>query len=171
MDVNTVFTVPKDRQEVTIYLDRGVVLRGEIFLDMFSGDLSVHQKVSAFFEGASEFFPIKLTAAGDTEFVNKSNIGVVEVNIPVEQDAEYFSLRLLHRVPVTAILRHGDEISGELMAEVPREKNRLSDCLNTPQRFISVRDGAKIHYINKSAIRKVLHGKHPEGDLQFLSAT
>jgi hypothetical protein len=171
MNVNTVFTIPKDRQEVTIYLDRGIVVRGEIFLDMFAADLSVHQKVSAFFEGRGEFFPLRLTTAGDTEFINKSNVGVVEVAVSAEQDAKYFSFRLVHKIPITAFLLHGDEISGELLAEVPEEKNRLSDCLNMAQRFISVRDGGKIHYINKSVIRKVLHGKDPESTLPFLSVT
>jgi hypothetical protein len=43
------------------------------------------------------------------------------------------------------------------MAEVPREKNRLSDCLNLPHRFLSVKTGGKILYINKKAIQKVVH--------------
>jgi sRNA-binding regulator protein Hfq len=163
----TVLTIPKDRQKVTLYLDRGVFLQGEIFLDMFAGDLSIHQKVSAFFESAAQFFPIQLTDTGDTEFIYKNNVGRVEVKVPVEQDTEYFSIRLMHKIPVTAMLLHGDEISGDLMAEVPEEKNRLSDCLNLPQRFIGMRDGALIHYINKSALRKVIHNIKIGGELQL----
>lgn len=167
MGEHTVFTIPKDRQKVTLYLDRGVILQGEIFLDMFAADLSVHQKVSAFFESPVQFFPIQLAQTGDTEFINKSNVGMAEVNVPVEQDTEYFSIRLMHKIPVTAMLLHGDEINGDLMAEVPEDRNRLSDCLNLPQRFISLREGAMIHYINKNALRKVVHRVQTGQELQL----
>ena len=39
MSVHTVFTVPKDRQDVTIHLDKGVSVTGEIFLESFSQDI------------------------------------------------------------------------------------------------------------------------------------
>jgi hypothetical protein len=43
------------------------------------------------------------------------------------------------------------------MAEVPQEKARLSDCLNMSNRFLSIRTGATMCYINKDALQKVVH--------------
>ena len=159
MTVHTAFTVPKDRQDVTIHLDKDVTLTGEIFLESFAQDLSAHQKVLAFLENDAVFFPIKLSATGNTEFINKQTAGIVEMAVPGESDANYFSFELMQTIPVTAILRHGQTISGELLAEVPKEKARLSDCLNLPHGFLSVKAGDKLFYINKSALQKVVYAK------------
>jgi hypothetical protein len=157
MNGNAAFAVPKDRQRVMVHLDKGVALEGEIFLEFFSHEQSAHQKVTSFLENDSVFFPLKVSATGATEFVNRKNIGIVEVDTAGEPDPEYFSFQILHTIPVTVILRHGDAISGLLMAEVPQDKARLSDCLNLPDRFLSVKTAGKIYYINKTAVQKVLH--------------
>lgn len=163
MSVHTVFTVPKDRQDVTIHLDKGVSVTGEIFLESFSQDLSIHQKLTAFLESDIVFFPVKLSSTGSTEFINKKNVGIIEAGIPDEEDTNFFSFKLMHTIPVTAILRHGDTISGELMAEVPREKARLSDCLNLSHKFLSIKGEGTIFYINKTALQKVVYAeKTPE---------
>ena len=171
MSVDTVFTVPKDRQSVTIHLDKGVMLAGEIFLEYISDDLSVHQKVTAFIENSNSFFPLKVQATADTEFINKENVLSIEVDFPEDPDTAYFAFKLMQTIPVTVIFNHGQTISGALLAEVPQEKARLSDCLNVRQRFLSVRVGGKIFYINKNALQKVLHGEKSEDGLQFITLT
>jgi len=165
MSEKTVFAVPKDRQNVIIHLDKEIALTGVIFLESFSDDLSVHQKVSAFLENNLVFFPLKLQETGTTEFINKKNIGILEIAIPEVIDTDFFSLDLMHTIPVTAVLCHGDTISGELMAEVPQEKTRLSDCLNLPHKFLSVKTSDKIFYINKSALQKVVYADKQETSL------
>jgi len=157
MSVDTVFTVPKDRLSVTIRLDKGIALEGEIFLEPVSDNLSVHQKVIAFLESGNTFFPLKLSAAGNTEFINKRNVWIVDVNIPEGHDADYFLFRPMHSISVTILFSDGKTVSGELMAEVPEEKARLSDCLNLPGRFLSVKLGKKMRYINKEALQKVAY--------------
>jgi hypothetical protein len=157
MSVNTVFTVPKDRQGVTIRLDKGAALEGEIFLESVSDDLSVHQKVTAFLENNNAFFPVKVNSSGNTEFVNKKNVRMVDVDFPEGPDTNYFSFRIMRAISVTALFSDGEAVSGELMAEVPEEKARLSDCLNLPDKFLSVKAGGKMRYINKEALQKVVH--------------
>lgn len=156
MSVDTVFTVPKDRLSVTVRLDKGVALEGEIFLEPVSGNLSVHQKVAAFLESGNAFFPLKLSA-GNTEFINKKNVWIVDVNIPDGHDADYFLFRPMHAISVTLLFSDGKIVSGELLAEVPEEKARLSDCLNLPGSFLCVRLAGKMRYINKETLQKVTY--------------
>jgi hypothetical protein len=157
MSGNAIFAVPKDRQAVTIRLDKGIKLEGEIFLEYMVSGLSTHQKVTAFLENENLFFPIKLIASGVTEFVNKKTVQTVVVGFPGESETGYFSHLLMHSIRVTARFCDGTMVSGDLMAEVPQEKARLSDCLNMSNRFLSVKTGATMCYINKEALQKVVH--------------
>jgi hypothetical protein len=157
MSGNAAFAVPKDRQEVTVHLDRGVALEGEVFLEYMAADLSVHQKLTLFLENDNMFFPIKVGATGGAEFVNKNNVWTVDVVIPDDPEINFFSHLLMHSIPVIAHFADGARISGDLMAEVPKEKARLSDCLNMPNKFLSVKTDGKMRYINKQALQKVIH--------------
>ena len=47
-------------------------------------------------------------------------------------------------IPVNAQFGDGDTVNGELVAEVPAEKARLSDCLNLQNKFLSVKIVDKI---------------------------
>ena len=157
MSDTTAFQVPKDRQAVIVRLSPGVVVEGEIFMEAFSENLSIHQKISAFIEDTNSFFPIKVIPGGDTEFINKNTIQLVEVSVPDDPETSYFAHLLMQTIPVTAYFRDGDTVSGELMAEVPQEKARLSDCLNLREKFLKVKSGNKMCYINKKTLQKVVH--------------
>lgn len=163
MSANAVFTVPKDRQVVTVRMDNGVTLEGEIFLENFADNLSAHQKVTALLESSNAFFPIRINSTGKTEFLSKKSVRVVEVLFPEDPDNSYFSYRLMRTIPVTALFSDTDSISGELMAEVPAEKARLSDCLNLPDKFLSVKSGEKMCYLNKEkeTLQKVVYLDKP----------
>jgi hypothetical protein len=157
MTGNTAFAVPKDRQEVTVRLGNGMTVEGVIFLEAVSDFLSSHQKITTFLENDNTFFPLKLDTTGNTEFINKKNVWTVEVGIPEDPETGYFSQLPMHAISVTAHFRDGTAVSGELMAEVPQEKARLSDCLNISNKFLSVKTDGKMCYINKDALRTVVH--------------
>lgn len=153
----TVFIVPTDRQSVTVRLSTGVMLEGEIFMESLSEGLSMHQKLSAFIENNNTFFPIKVTPGGNTQFINKTKIQLVEVSLPGDPETSYFAHLPMQNIPVTVYFNNGNSVSGELMAEVPQEKARLSDCLNLTEKFLKVKSGKKMCYINKEALQKVVH--------------
>jgi hypothetical protein len=157
MSENTAFAVPKDRQVVTIRLSQSMVLEGEIFLELISEGLSIHQKVTAFLENNNAFFPVKMIPGGGTEFICKKNVQTVVVDFPADPETGYFARLPMHTIPVTAHFRDRNTLSGELIAEVPQEKARLSDCLNLPNIFLSVKTDGKMCYINKDALQKVSH--------------
>ena len=77
---------------------------------------------------------------------------MVEVHYPEEEE----SFSLMHVELVTVIFRDGTQVSGDLMADVPQERKRLSDSLNLTGRYLCTRAYGKVCYINKKAVLKVI---------------
>ncbi len=157
MSDDTMFAVPKDRQAVTVRLDKGGLLEGEIFLEPVPGSLSLHHKVTAFLENNDLFFPIRLTVSGTTEFINKKRVRFIEIDFPGGPAEDYFSVQTMQSFPVIALCTDGSGVTGELLAEAPQEKARLSDCLNLPNTFLCMKTDEKMRYINKEALQKVVY--------------
>jgi hypothetical protein len=149
--------VPKDRQGVTVRLLGGGAIEGTIFLEYAPAGLTLLQKVNAFLEESNAFFPLRLSESGTTEFINKKNVGVIELAYTADEEKDSLALSLMYSVEVTAIFVNDNAISGALLAEVPLERARLSDCLNLPQQFLSIKVDGKICYINKNALQKVMY--------------
>jgi len=148
------FAVPKEKQRVTVHLTGGEEKTGNIFLEFFPDVQTLHQKISAFLEDAARFFPLAADGAGP-EFISKGSIRMLAVDSP--DDAPAFNL--MHIEDITATFTDGTTLSGEFLAEVPKEKARLSDCLNLHETFLSVKKENRIYYVNKSAIQKVVYTK------------
>ena len=157
MSNQAALAIPKDRQDVTVHLSGGGVLKGTIFLEYSQAELTLLQKVTAFLEAKNTFFPLRLNEGGATEFINKKNIRSVELAYSPDAEKDSLALSLMYSVEVTAIFVDDTEISGMLLAEVPLERARLSDCLNLPQQFLSIKVDGKVHYISKNALQKVVH--------------
>lgn len=149
------FAVPKEKQLVTVYLLGGDTLEGNIFLEFYPEARTLHQKMLAFFEDDKDFFP--LSSHGTPDFINKHAARMVEVHYP-EDEEETFTL--MHVELVTVVFRDGAQVSGDLMADVPQERRRLSDCLNLTGRYICTKAYGKICYINKEAVLKVISASH-----------
>jgi len=144
------FTVPKEKQLVTVYLLGGDTIEGNIFLEYNPGARTLHQKMMAFLESRTDFFP--LSSGRTPEFISKSAIRMVEVHKPEEEEA----FNIMHVELVTVIFRDGNQVSGDLLADVPDQRKRLSDCLNLTGRFLCTRAYGKVCYISKQAILKVI---------------
>jgi hypothetical protein len=144
------FTVPKEKQLVTVYLLGGNTTEGNIFMEYNPDVRTLHLKMMAFLENQTDFFP--LSGGGIPEFISKSAIRMVEVHNAVDEDA----FNIMHVELVTVIFRDGTQVSGDLLADVPEQRKRLSDCLNLTGRFLCTRAYGKVCYISKQAILKVI---------------
>ncbi len=144
------FVVPKEKQKVTVHLTGGETRSGNVFLEYHPEAPALYEKISIFLEDKNEFFPLAADGGG-LQFINKRSIRMMEVEYPAEESA--FSL--MHIEKITAVFSDGSHLDGMLMADVPSEKDRLSDCLNLPARFLIVRVNDRVHFINKDAVRKV----------------
>jgi len=148
------FAVPKDKQLVTVHLIGGERKSGNIFLEYFPEALTLHQKVKMFLEDGNRFFP--LGAEGmPPAFINKEQVSMLEVTVSDDEPV----YQLMHIEDITILFTDGTATGGELLAEVPKEKARLSDCLNLPESFLSVKKEKTLYYINKSTVQKVVYSK------------
>ncbi len=148
------FAIPKDKQLVTLHLIGGETMTGNIFLEYFPEASTLHQKVKAFIEDGNRFFPLT-TDGSPTAFINKERVNLLEVASSEEEPA----YQLMHVEDITALFTDEAALSGELLAEVPKEKARLSDCLNLPEAFLCVKKEKALCYLNKRAIQKVIYSK------------
>jgi len=144
------FIVPREKQLVTVHLPGGNTMEGNIFLEYYSEARTLHQKLVAFLENRNDFFT--LSSSGSPEFIGKDAIRMVEVDYPEDE----YAFTIMHVELVTVIFLDGSQVSGDLLADVPEGKQRLSDCLNLPHRFLCARAYGKVCYINKKAILKVI---------------
>jgi hypothetical protein len=148
------FAVPKDKQFVTVLLVGGETRTGNIFLEYFPEALTLHQKIKMFLEDANRFFPLTTEGLPPT-FINKESVNVLEVAVSDDEPAYH----LMHIEDITTLFTDGTALSGALLAEVPKEKARLSDCLNLPESFLSIKREKTLCYLNKHAIQKVIYSK------------
>lgn len=146
------FAVPKEKQKVTVHLAGGETLSGNVFLEYFPEALTLHQKITAFLEDKNEFFPLAVDGDGP-QFISKRSVRMMEVEYPQEES----TFSLMHIEEITAVFSDGSQVGGMLMADVPAEKARLSDCLNLPGRFLSVRAGGAVLFLNRDSVRKVAY--------------
>ncbi len=150
------FAVPKRRQHVVLHLEPALAVKGTIFLEPVHDGVPAYRAVAAFLEDHSRFFPFLLDRTGQTECINKANVLTVEMEHETDRDDSSFPLDLLQREEITVVFRGGNEMRGILLAEVPEERSRLSDCLNLPDKFLTIRSRSAIYYINKGAILKAV---------------
>ncbi len=144
------FVVPKEKQKVTVHLAGGETRNGNIFLEYHPEAPALYEKITAFLEEKNEFFPLAADGGG-LQFINKRSVRMMEVEYPAEES----TFSLMHIEKISAVFSDGSHLDGLLMADVPSEKDRLSDCLNLSNRFLSVRVNDRVHFINKDAVRKV----------------
>jgi len=149
------FAVPKEKQLVTVHVACGETITGNIFLEFKPETVTLYQKVASFLEESAAFFTI-VPDAGGPQFLAKASVRMLEMESVEDESA--FSLKRIENI--TALLCDGVHVDGSLMADVPEEKARLSDCLNLPERFLSMRAGGKVLFVNKSLVLKVLYAKN-----------
>jgi hypothetical protein len=77
---------------------------------------------------------------------------VLEVAVSDDEPA----YQLMHIEDITTLFTDGTALSGALLAEVPKEKARLSDCLNLPESFLSIKREKTLCYLNKTPSRRSL---------------
>lgn len=149
------FAVPKEKQAVTVHLLGGESLQGNIFLEYKPETVTLYQKVASFLEEDASFFTV-VPDAGGPQFIAKACLRMLELESAEDESA--FSLKRIENI--IAVLCDGSRIEGALMADVPEEKARLSDCLNLSERFLSVRAGGKVLFVHKPLVLKVLYASH-----------
>ncbi len=143
--------VPKDKQAITVHFDNGEQVKGDIFLERVLDVTPMRSRMTVFLENESgnSYFPFR-PENGFTEFVNKRHIVAIEFACEGQDDALCVSMN------INAVLMNGGSFTGTLIAEVPTELSRLSDCINQRNQFLTVKIDVSMFFLNKNMIRKVM---------------
>lgn len=137
--------------EATIRFDKDTRIKGTIFLGTGQWASSLASKVCAYLEDDKEFVPFKLKDKDTTELINKNNIKTVEWL--EENNTENDELmEASHKQEVTITFIDNDTVTGTLVSDTPRERSRLSDCLNTKEDFIHIIDDNRHIHVNKNML-------------------
>jgi len=153
-------SIDKKKMQVVITFADGSKEKGEIFLAQYAGGHHGHQKVADLLNGEKGFLPVSMEN-GAIEFVSKGQILTIEGELVAEEDEEMLSAGLIHQKNVTVVTSGKQTITGTLLAEVPDERSRLSDCLNLPEDFIRLKSESRYLHINKAMIKKITARNQP----------
>lgn len=148
-------SVQKDRANVTVILPDTTKLKGEVFLASYSESHYGHQKVADILEGEKCFIPLSLKEENRVEFVNINQVVIMEGELSTPEDEEKLSMGLYHIEKVKVTFANEETFEGAMISEVPRERSRLSDCLNLESKFMSMIKNGRYFYLNKSMITRV----------------
>ncbi|MDH3975453.1 MAG: hypothetical protein OEV42_14335 [Deltaproteobacteria bacterium] len=148
-------SVQKDKATVTAILPDKTKLKGEVFLASYSESHYGHQKVADILEGEKVFIPLSLKDEGRVEFLNKDQIVIMEGELSTPEDEEKLSMGLYHIEKVKISFANSENFEGAMISEVPKERSRLSDCLNLEGKFISMIKNGRYFYLNKNMISRV----------------
>ena len=147
-------SIDKNKLQVAITFADGSRGKGEIFLAHHAGGHHGGQKVADLLNGDKAFLPISLES-GAVEFISKSQILTIEGELVSDEDEEMFSAGLIQQKDVVVVTSGNQTIIGTLLAEVPEERSRLSDCLNLAEGFILLKCDSRYLHINKAMVKKI----------------
>ncbi|MFH1139624.1 MAG: hypothetical protein V1816_26395 [Pseudomonadota bacterium] len=144
--------VEKSRKKAAIVLSDQSQLTGYIFLGAFTETGSRPQTILELLEAEGRFLPFE-NSNGDCEFLNQDHIVWLSAALDPEQPKGPIEPE---KRTVTVFLAGGKRIRGEMLMELPREKARLSDWLNSTGRFMTLQDGKREVHLNSRYVIKVV---------------
>lgn len=150
------FTIEKNRIDAVIHFSDGSKSRGELFLLPFNSYYDAHQKISDLLESEQPFLPLSLDDGNKVEFINKSQLLLIECELPEDGEEDPPELALFHQTEVSIVTVDNQIFKGVMFSEVPLECSRLSDCLNLSVRFVRMKSNNRYMHVNKNLIKKVV---------------
>lgn len=142
--------IAKNRQQVVFSLADGSEMEGDVFLSLYEAHRQGPQRVGELLNGRDTFIPLK-TADG-TVHLNIRN--VIKARIPTEQERhDLMMLGKKYRVRIATL--QGETIEGDIYVDLPRDRSRVSDYLNQPERFLRIFVSGHIVYMARRLILTV----------------
>jgi len=148
-------SVQKDKATVIIVLPDKTKLKGDVFLASYSDSHYGHQKVADILEEDKIFIPLAMKEENRVEFINKDQVVIMEGELSTPEDEEKLSMGLYHIEKVKITFYNNETFEGAMISEVPKERSRLSDCLNIEGKFLSAIKNGRYFYLNKNMITRV----------------
>ena len=145
------YRIEKLKRQVTVLLNDGSSLEGEIFLRPLSRYRPRPEEPSELLNDVEPYFPL-LVRPGEAVILSKSGVASVETSLEEGEDQEFTALGL--RVEITMV--NGIKRTGSVFIEARAGRERLFDYLNAfPSRFMPVVDARRLHLVNTQSIAHV----------------
>ena len=129
----------------------GRTATGRIFVPASAHNHDGPMRAEEWMNEAADFFPFLADDAEAPVLLNRHEVLVLTV--PAHADAGDVPLEGLE--PEVVVDCRGRRLSGTVVIDMPEEHRRVLDYLNRPGRFLTLRDGARHHLVQKDRITRV----------------
>lgn len=125
-----------------------------VFLSEFAARHSGAERLSDLLNGDSEFLPAIEAFTDAVLFLNSTSVAVARVAASVEtDDVGQHTTPTEHEVEITLV--GGGRLRGRVAYVMPPDRSRLTDYLNSEQRFIKLIEQDGVALVNKQHVALV----------------
>lgn len=146
--------VPTTSLPAEILCSDGATVLGDIFLPAYSSRQPGPMPPDEWTETVPAFFPVRSRAARTLTLVNRDE--VVAVSVPATSNTLHDDALVDCPVFRVAVDTGRVKFEGDIVIDMPPDHQRVADWLNAPGSFITLRDGAAHHLIQKRHVLRVL---------------
>jgi hypothetical protein len=152
--------VPTISLPVEIRFADGRAIAGEIFLPSQSSRQSGPMRADEWSDTMHAFFPFRSRDAHALTILNRD--AVVSMAVPAAANSDDSDAVVGTPVSRVAIDAGGATFEGDVVIDMPPDRQRVADWLNAPGAFITLRAGGVHHLIQKRHVTRVveLDGRH-----------
>ena len=154
--MRNIYQIPKVRVPVEVRFRGEPPSSFEMFVGKICGHHDGPERPGEVLNGDQEFIPL-VRPTGEAVIVRREAILEVIVDAVHEGDRPGgMGLGQVASAVVLLDLDDGPQVRGLFEYMMPEDRCRLQDFLNTGQRFVPLRDGARVRLINSHFIRRVI---------------
>lgn len=150
----TSLSVPKTEVRVSL-MSPAETIEGCVFVAEVSEHTRGAERVSEILNHHETFLPVRDLRDHHVYLYNKATIVALTVLEPDRRAWEIEELELSPAEKVDITLASGEVLSGMTYLDPRREKGRVSDLLNRPERFVVLVREEGVTYVSKEFIARV----------------
>lgn len=155
--------IPTVTVDAEVWCADGAKLHGQLFLPLAAPSHSGAARPDERLNDAAAFFPFAMEGARRPVLLGKARVLVVFVPsaavMPPASSEDVLEGRSLPPPSMStqvSIELSGERLSGVLAVDMPEYKSRVMDYLNRQERFLTLQMGARIAYVNRQHILRVV---------------
>jgi hypothetical protein len=151
--------VPTTRQPVTITCADGRAYDGHIFMPSQSSRHPGPMRPDEWGDTVHAFFPFQALEATCSTVFNLEAVVALTIPAPgatAEADGHDADLAVAAPVAHVSVDAGGATFAGQVIIDMPPNRQRVADWLNAPGAFVTVRAGGRHHLVHKRHITRVV---------------
>ncbi len=149
--MSSIYRVEKKEQPVVLFQSDGSVMKGVVFLSPSAYSHIGQQTLMDLLQEKEVFFPFKLED-GTFCVANKATITHIRYQ-PEPRDTNLEGLGDQVDIQITFV--GGEQLCGAIRVEMPEDRNRLFDFINTAGQFFTLATQEANYLVNIAQIREV----------------